>query len=168
MKCEKCKKEVEKIVEEYSSRNFKGKIFCRDCQKDVRAMIKTAQTGETKSKPIVNDSEPNRVKTIMLNGKEFVTHAGLLEVAHKLKVCSITTEAIEITEERAFFKAKVIMPNNRIFTGYGDADKSNVNQMILPHKIRMAETRAINRALRFATNIGLCSIEELGGDTKEK
>jgi len=32
--------------------------------------------------------------------------------------------------------------------------------MIFPHRLRMVETRAINRALRLATNIGMCSAEE--------
>ena len=45
-----------------------------------------------------------------------------------------------------------------------DACKGNVNPKIAPHIIRMAETRAVARALRLACNIGMCSVEELGGD----
>ena len=62
------------------------------------------------------------------------------------------------------------MPNKdgdcKFFTGYGDADSKNVNQTIALHKIRMAETRAVNRALRLATNIGMTSAEELGEGKK--
>jgi hypothetical protein len=32
----------------------------------------------------------------------------------------------------------------------------------------MAETRAINRALRLYNNIGMCSAEELGGEAETK
>jgi hypothetical protein len=49
-----------------------------------------------------------------------------------------------------------------VFAGIGDAAPSNVNRMIVPHLIRMAETRAKARALRDAVNIGVTAVEELG------
>ena len=48
------------------------------------------------------------------------------------------------------------------FVGYGDADPSNVSSMVRRAELRIAETRAVNRALRKAYGIGLCSVEELG------
>jgi hypothetical protein len=46
------------------------------------------------------------------------------------------------------------------FVGY-DADPSNVSSLVHGAEIRVAETRAVNRALREAYGIGLCSVEEL-------
>jgi hypothetical protein len=51
---------------------------------------------------------------------------------------------------------------SRGFVGYGDADPSNVSPLVRGAELRVAETRAVNRALRKAYGIGLCSIEELG------
>lgn len=48
-----------------------------------------------------------------------------------------------------------------VFTAYGDADKENMSLNIRSSYIRMAETRAIVRCLRFATNIAETSIEEI-------
>jgi hypothetical protein len=48
------------------------------------------------------------------------------------------------------------------FVGYGDADPSNVSALVRGAEMRVAETRAVNRALRKAYGIGLCSVEELG------
>jgi hypothetical protein len=48
------------------------------------------------------------------------------------------------------------------FVGYGDADPSNVSPLVRGAEMRIAETRAVNRALRKAYGIGLCSVEELG------
>ncbi|HKV82566.1 MAG TPA: hypothetical protein VJP02_30740 [Candidatus Sulfotelmatobacter sp.] len=48
------------------------------------------------------------------------------------------------------------------FMGYGDADPSNVSFMVQGAEMRVAETRAVNRALRKAYGIGICSVEELG------
>jgi hypothetical protein len=45
---------------------------------------------------------------------------------------------------------------------YGDAAPGNITRMIEPHMRRMAETRAMARAMRVATNVGLVAAEELG------
>src|SRR2546425_8265607 len=50
----------------------------------------------------------------------------------------------------------------RGFVGYGDADPSNVSPLVHGAEMRVAETRAVNRALRKAYGIGICSVEELG------
>ena len=51
---------------------------------------------------------------------------------------------------------------SRGFVGYGDADPSNVSPLVRGAEMRVAETRAVNRALRKAYGIGICSVEELG------
>jgi len=61
------------------------------------------------------------------------------------------------------FKATVYKtPGSKGFVGYGDADPSNVSPLVRGAEMRVAETRAVNRALRKAYGIGLCSVEELG------
>ncbi|MCZ7682450.1 MAG: hypothetical protein M5U28_28125 [Sandaracinaceae bacterium] len=47
------------------------------------------------------------------------------------------------------------------FTGLGDANPRNVTARVALHFIRMAETRALARALRAALDIGALAIEEL-------
>ena len=53
-------------------------------------------------------------------------------------------------------------PSCRGFVGYGDADPTNVSPVVLGAEMRVAETRAVNRALRKAYGIGICSVEEIG------
>jgi len=48
------------------------------------------------------------------------------------------------------------------FVGFGDADPSNVSSLVRGAEMRVAETRAVNRALRKAYGIGICSVEEFG------
>ena len=54
------------------------------------------------------------------------------------------------------------VPKCRGFVGYGDADPSNVSPLVHGAEMRVAETRAVNRALRKAYGIGICSVEEIG------
>ena len=54
----------------------------------------------------------------------------------------------------------VVIPKASV--GYGDADPSNVSDLVRGAEMRVAETRAVNRALRKAYGIGLCSVEEIG------
>ncbi|MGA2459725.1 MAG: hypothetical protein ABSF85_19340 [Terriglobales bacterium] len=53
-------------------------------------------------------------------------------------------------------------PSCKGFIGYGDADPSNVSSLVRGAEMRVAETRAVNRALRKAYGIGICSVEEIG------
>ena len=72
-------------------------------------------------------------------------------------------EFCDLAANRWVFKATVYKsPGSRGFGGYGDADPSNVSDLVRGAEMRMAETRAVNRALRKAYGIGLCSVEELG------
>ena len=48
------------------------------------------------------------------------------------------------------------------FVGFGDAYPANVSPAMHGAEMRVAETRAVNRALRKAYGIGICSVEELG------
>ena len=63
---------------------------------------------------------------------------------------------------RWVFRATVHKSKSTSFVGYGDADPSNVSPLVRGAEMRIAETRAVNRALRKAYGIGLCSVEEIG------
>jgi hypothetical protein len=65
-------------------------------------------------------------------------------------------------EGRWVFKATVAKTDTQNFVGYGDADPSNVSFRVHGAEMRVAETRAVNRALRKAYGIGICSVEEIG------
>lgn len=105
---------------------------------------------------------------VNLQGKNFVTYEGLLDLAHQMKLKSIKTEIIQLptteNNQRCIMKAIAITEEGKEFEGYGDADTANVNSMIAKHLIRMAETRAKARALRDLTNVGMTALEELGGE----
>jgi hypothetical protein len=67
------------------------------------------------------------------------------------------------TESRWAFEATVYKSIScRGFVGYGDADPSNVSALVHGAEMRVAETRAVTRALRKAYGIGICSVEEIG------
>ena len=103
----------------------------------------------------------------LLNGRCYVTHSGLLRVATNRRCLGITTTVQESLSDplkgRWVFKATVYKNrNSKGFVGYGDASPMNVTANVLGAEMRTAETRAVNRALRKAYGIGLCSVEELG------
>jgi hypothetical protein len=103
----------------------------------------------------------------LLDNRWFVTHAGLLQIARRNRCVGIRTSIEKGFSDpganRWVFKATVYKsPRSRGFVGYGDADPSNVSSLVHGAEMRVAETRAVNRALRKAYGIGLCSVEELG------
>ena len=104
---------------------------------------------------------------MLLEDKWYVTHSGLLGLANRNRCSSIRTEPAsefcDAASSRWVFKATVYKtPRSKGFVGYGDADPSNVSSLVHGAEMRMAETRAVNRALRKAYGIGLCSVEEIG------
>ena len=103
----------------------------------------------------------------LLNGRWYVTHTGLLGIAHRRGCSGIKTTTVNSlcspVDQRWVFRAVVYKAEKpRGFVGYGDADPSNVSSLVHGAEMRVAETRAVNRALRKAYGIGLCSVEELG------
>jgi hypothetical protein len=101
-----------------------------------------------------------------LHGKEYITHAGLLEMAHEQGIKSIITELISWDPER---RAAVVMATatgeRGTFTGLGDASPENVGRNIANATLRMAETRASNRAMRSYLGVGMTTAEEMPGDS---
>ncbi len=104
---------------------------------------------------------------LLLEGRWYVSHTGLLRLARRSHCAGISVEAVpELSDPAAgrwAFKATVYRSAKcRGFVGYGDADPTNVSTLVRGAEMRVAETRAVNRALRKAYGIGLCSVEEIG------
>ncbi|MCC7537452.1 MAG: hypothetical protein IT379_14610 [Deltaproteobacteria bacterium] len=96
--------------------------------------------------------------------KEVVAYRGLLDLVHRDRVSRITTRLVQTPREdngqTAIVRA-VVHTARGVFTALGDANPRNVNPKIVPHLVRMAETRAEARAMRKAVNIGVVALEEL-------
>ena len=102
-----------------------------------------------------------------LENRWYITHSGLLHISERRRCSGIKTavekELSNPESDRWVFRAIVYKsPRSRGFVGYGDAEPSNVSSLVHGAEMRVAETRAVNRALRKAYGIGLCSVEELG------
>jgi hypothetical protein len=102
-----------------------------------------------------------------LDGGWYVTHAGLLRLALRRRCAGIEVEqereACDPSRNSWVFKATAYKSaTSKGFVGYGDANPSNVSALVRGAEMRVAETRAVNRALRKAYGIGLCSVEEFG------
>ncbi|WLR49609.1 hypothetical protein LC065_20090 (plasmid) [Halobacillus litoralis] len=104
-------------------------------------------------------------KVVKLQGKEYVLFEGLLEVSHKdYGMTGSKTEIVQLpTEEneQTAVMISTVFAGEKSYTAIGDASPKSVNKMIKPHIIRMAETRALGRAMRLMTGYGTV-FEELG------
>ena len=104
---------------------------------------------------------------LFLDRRWYITHTGLLHIAKRKHCLGIRTNLDKRLSNpesnRWIFKAIAFdREGSKGFVGYGDADPSNVSPLVRGAEMRVAETRAVNRALRKAYGIGLCSVEELG------
>ena len=98
-----------------------------------------------------------------LHGKSYITHPGLLDAVHQLGVKSVSTEIISYggVGTEAVVKASIELDSGATFTGLGDASPENVSRNIATATLRMAETRALNRCYREASNLGHTTFEEM-------
>ncbi len=102
----------------------------------------------------------------VVGSKQVALYKGLLAKAHEDGLSRITTRLTQVpTDEnaRTAIATAEVVTSKGTFEAIGDASPENVPPHILPHLIRMAETRAKARALRDAVNIGIVSFEELDG-----
>ena len=104
---------------------------------------------------------------LLLSGGWYVTHTGLIRLAKRCRCSGIQVQPVRQLSDQASnryaFRATVYKSARcRGFVGYGDADPNNVSSRVHGAELRVAETRAVNRALRKAYGIGICSVEEIG------
>jgi hypothetical protein len=100
----------------------------------------------------------------VIERKDVVSAKGLLHLAHKERLSKIRTTVVQSPSKENGETAIVVVlvvTQRGAFTALGDANPRNVNARIAPHFIRMAETRALARALRSALDVGAVAIEEL-------
>ena len=104
---------------------------------------------------------------ILLDDRWYVTHSGLIRLARNKRCAGIQVRPVldfsDASCQRWTFEATVFKSRAcRGFVGHGDANPSNVSALVHGAEMRVAETRAVNRALRKAYGIGICSVEEIG------
>src|SRR5271166_2473492 len=130
--------------------------------------IRLAESLKTLSQDF--DFSLRRGELQLLNNSWFVTHTGLVRLARSKRCRGIHVEAVDSlcdsSANRFVLKATVYPSKESAgFVGYGDADPSNVSLLVRGAEMRIAETRAVNRALRKAYGIGICSVEEIGSNS---
>jgi hypothetical protein len=91
----------------------------------------------------------------LLNGGWYVTNSGLIHLANRRRCKGMSSQLIpEFSDSvagRWVFSATVYKSSrSKGFVGYGDADLSNTSFLVRGAEMRVAETRAVNRALRKA------------------
>src|ERR1044072_3627238 len=96
--------------------------------------------------------------------RESIAYAQLVRVAHEEGLESTTPWFALPPGEHSGLLPTVraaVETDRGNFEGLGDADPGNVDAFLVPHLIRVAETRAKARALRDAANCGVVSSGEL-------
>jgi hypothetical protein len=110
----------------------------------------------------------SRRELLLIDGALYVSHAGLLALARRNRCAGIQSEVIaelSCPEQRRWVVKASVLKSPRSahpFVALGDADPSNVSSRVRGSELRVAETRAVNRALRKAYGVGICSVEEIG------
>ena len=102
---------------------------------------------------------------MQIEGKEFVKYPGLLDLGHQKGISSIEVDIVQMPNAEngnfAVCRATVMSKMGETFIDIGDANPNNCSSKVVRHLLRLASTRAIARALRSYTNIGMTAVEEL-------
>ena len=140
--------------------------------KHILAVFNAITNGEVQYGSFIEKIKPRLDERFIkkIKGREFCLYAGLLDMAHQKGLLKVEVAPVKYpTKENgmeAICLATVESKSGEIFVEVGDANPSNVTEMIAEHILRMAATRAKARALRDMTNIGMTCLEELSNPEK--
>jgi len=103
---------------------------------------------------------------VKLQGKEYITHTGLVWLATQRGPWSSSVDHVErVFDDQGlplYMEVHVTVTSGDItHTAIGDASRANVGKMIATALPRMAHTRALNRALRCLIGEGATTAEEI-------
>jgi hypothetical protein len=135
--------------------------------KHILSVLNCIPTGEVEGAHYLDRKKPQLDQRfiISIDGHDFVKYQGLLDMAHQKGIAQIEVETIQLPSAEngnfAVCKANVVSKSGESFTDIGDASPQSCNSKVVKHLLRMASTRAIARALRSFTNIGMTCLEEL-------
>ena len=135
--------------------------------KHILAVLNCVSTGDVESAKVLDRKKPKLDERwiIEIEGNQFVKYAGLLDLGHQKGISQIEVEPLQFPTKdngnAAICKATVISRVGETFIDIGDANPGNCSSKVVKHLFRLASTRAIARALRSFTNIGMTCLEEL-------
>jgi hypothetical protein len=135
--------------------------------KHILSVINCIPNGQVESAHFLDRKKPQLDSRfiISIDGHDFVKYQGLLDLGHQKGISQIEVDMVQLpTADNGNFaicKATVVSKNGESFTDLGDATPQNCSSKVSKHLLRLASTRAIARALRSFTNIGMTCLEEL-------
>ena len=173
-----CESEKGKILYQVTLTDDETSCTCGDFAKNSRkdsnfrckhilSVMNSVPLGEIENGCFLEKKRPKLDERwiIEIEGNQFVKYAGLLDYAHQIGIGSIEVEPLQLpTRDNGNFaicRASVVSKVGESFTDIGDANPTNCSSKVVKHLLRLASTRAIARALRSFTNVGLTALEEL-------
>jgi len=138
----------------------------------MRTLFENIEKGDIVDIETVNKNSFNLMRLVSkgpsnVDKKDFPKFGELLMRAHKkFKKLSIETEIIHIEDFNCLMKAVVTTEKGK-YTAIGDATKQNTTSTVSMALPRMAETRAVSRALRFAIGEGKTAMEEVYDESEQ-
>ena len=136
--------------------------------KHVLAVMSCVPNGDQEKAQFLERRKPKLDERFIttIENKDFVLYAGLLDLAHQKGILKIDVEPLQLPSAEnghmAICRAIVVSKSGEVFSDVGDATPQNCHPRVAKHLLRMASTRAIARALRSMTNVGMTALEEIG------
>ena len=135
--------------------------------KHVLAVASCVPNGEQEKAQFLERRKPKLDERFIttIENKDFVLYAGLLDLAHQKGILKIDVEPLQLPSaengQMAICRTIVVSKSGEVFSDVGDANPQNCHPRVAKHLLRMASTRAIARALRSMTNVGMTALEEI-------